>query len=248
MFPILRPRPGSTGWGDFCIWVRTYLRVEEGTGYVIYRPKAEGYFADEAALSEWNSGFANQPVRVHRAGRAFSYIRVDGAAADWGSVRVALGLTSASDLDVNCLLPAPGSVSDADRVRYYGLDYCLLFEFITRKAELRKVAQFQAAVEKWAVKLERQYGLQVAEMAAEMARKQRQSRKGRQQFRPVPASPPGVRPGPPLDVSGKVRAPRSLEQVMSRSPRSEDIFDIPAADLRSRGRLTGPVESRTIGL
>jgi hypothetical protein len=234
MFPILRPRPGSTGWGDFCIWVRTYLRVEEGTGYVVYRPKAEGYFTDEAAMSEWNSGFANQPVRVHRAGRAFSYIRVDGAAADWGSVRAALGLTSASDLDVNSLLPAPGSVSDADRVRYYGLEYCLLFEFITRKAELRKVAQFQAAVEKWAVKLEQQYGLQVAEMAAEMVRKQRQPRRVRTRFRPAPASLPNVRPGPPMDVSGRVRAPRSLDQIMSRSLKPEEIYDVPTSKIRVR--------------
>lgn len=235
MFPILRPRPGSTGWGEFCAWVRTYLRVENGTGYVVYRPKAEGYFSDAAAMNEWNSGFANQPVRVHRAGRSFSYVRVDGAAADWGSVRVALGLTTAADLDPNSLLPAPGSITDADRVRYYGLEYSLMFEGMTRRSELRKLGVFLAAVEKWEARLEKKYGAWVARMAAEKAHEMRPKPKAPTRYRPVPPTPEGVRPGPPLDVPNKPKAPRSLEKVMSRALKPEDIYDVPASDMKSRG-------------
>lgn len=239
MFPILRPRPGSAGWGDFCVWVRTFLRVEEGTGYVVYRPKGDGYFSDEAALNEWNSGFANQPVRVQRAGKAFAYIKVDGMAADWGSVRVALGLTSAADLDPNSLLPAPGSVSDADRVRYYGLDYCLVFEAITRKAEVRKLSQFLMAVERWTEKLEKRFGKKAAEIATQAVvaeiRAMKPWKKPRTRYRPVPETPPGIRPGPPLDVTGRVKAPRSLEKVLNRALTPEEIYDVPATDVKPRG-------------
>lgn len=151
------PKPGSPRWAEFCDWVRRFLVVETGTGLVIYRPRDASHFAwltePEAGAKEWNSGNAGRPVRVYRTKRAWAFIKFDGCAVAWASVRLALGMLT--DADPNSEMPDPGTQTDADLVRDWGIDYALMREKMVRENDAPKRAAFLLAVERYEKRIER---------------------------------------------------------------------------------------------
>lgn len=159
--PLIRPRPGDKDWAGFCEWIRVFLTVEPGSGYVVYRPRDASHFhySDDAAAfaAEWNAGSAGRPIRVYRRRGYWAYVRVDGMLAAWTSVRLALGLVEKlpRGKDPNMMMPDPETLTDAEVVRWWGIDYALMRENMKQKNKEQKEKIFEAAVARYEARIGR---------------------------------------------------------------------------------------------
>jgi len=124
---LLKSRPGDRDWAGYCEWARSFLWYDRDTGYVRYRPREAKHFPwlddPTAMVRVWNAASANREVRIYRRGKFGAYIKVDGVAAQWSSIRQALGCHLTPDL--NAQVPDPKDLTDQEVVARWGIDFAL---------------------------------------------------------------------------------------------------------------------------
>lgn len=174
--PLVRSNPGDRDWSAYCEWIRTYLYFDRDTGYICFRPRDYGHFLwtdnPQQAAQEWNAGSANRPIRVHRRKKMWAYVRVDGSLTAWHSVRAALGLLDRG-FDPNSELPDPESLSDAEIVRVFGIDYAIMRYMLRARDTEREEKAFEAAVARIEKRIERKLSRMEKAVAETVSKKLR---------------------------------------------------------------------------